>query len=83
MTKTPMYIYSKLASEFPYNTRLAESEAVRMGPEFQAKLDITKRSFMHRGTVSYNSLPADLRKVKKLPDFKLKLKTWIFENCRI
>ena len=56
---------------------------MRMGPEFQAKLDITKRSFMHRGTVSYNSLPADLRKVKKLPDFKLKLKTWIFENCRI
>ena len=83
MAKAPQYIYNKLSSEFPYNTRLAESEALRMGPEFQAKLEITRRSFMHRGTSSYNLLPADLRKVRKIEDFKLKVKTWVAENCRI
>ena len=83
MTKTPQYIYSKLSSEFPYNTRLAESGALRLGPEFQAKLEITRRSFMHRGTSNYNSLPADLRKVRKIEEFKLKVKIWVVENCSI
>ena len=66
MANAPQYIYSKLSTEFPYNTRLAESEALRMGPEFQAKLDITRRSFMNRGPLSYNLLTADLRKVSKI-----------------
>ena len=83
LTKSPKYIYCKLASEFPYNTRLAESEVVRMGPEFQAKLSITERSFMHRGTKSYNKLPADLRKVTTIQNFKLKAKNWIMVNCNI
>ena len=83
MAKAPQYIYNKLSSEFPYNTRLAESEALRMGPEFQAKLEITRRSFMHRGTSSYNLLPADLRKVRKMEDFKSKVKAWVAENCSI
>ena len=83
LTKAPRYIYDKLSSEFPYNTRLAESEALRMGPEFQAKLEITRRSFMHRGTSYYNLLPADLRKVRKLEDFKVKVKTWVADNFSI
>ena len=83
LTKAPRYIYDKLSSEFPYNTRLAESEALRMGPEFQAKLEITRRSFMHRGTSYYNLLPADLRKVRKLEDFKVKVKTWVADNFNI
>ena len=82
-TKASKYIYSKLSSEFPYNTRLAESEAVRMGEDFQAKLDLTERSFMHRGTVSYNQLPTDLRKINRLEDFKSKLKNWVVENCKL
>ena len=83
MAMAPQYIYSKLSSEFPYNTRLAESEALRMGPDFQAKLEITRRSFMYRATSSYNLLPAELRKVRKMEDFKLKVKTWVAENCSI
>ena len=82
-TKAPKYIYSKLSSEFPYNTRLAESEAVRMGEDFQAKLDLTEISFMHRGTVSYNQLPTDLRKINNLEDFKSKLKNCVVENCKL
>ena len=83
ITKYPKYIFSKLSSEFPYNTRLAESESVRMGTEFQAKLDLTERSFMNRATLNFNQLPTDLRKIQKCETFKLKLKKWVIENCEI
>ena len=56
-TTFPRYIYSKLSSEFPYNTRLAESEAVRMGTEYKSMLELTEKSFMQRATLSYNQLP--------------------------
>ena len=82
-SKSPKYIFSKLSSEFPYNTRLAESESVRMGPDFQAKLDLTERSFMNRATVNFNQLPAELRKILKIETFKLKLKIWVIENYKI
>ena len=79
-TTYPKYIYYKLANEFPYNTRLAQSEAVRMGPDFKAKLELTKGSFMNRATVNYNQLPENLRKVPKIGTFKKKLKIWVTEN---
>ena len=82
-TKTPRYIYSKLATEFPYNTRLASSESVRMGPEFQAKLSLTEKSFMNRATVSYNQLPASLRKVQNEQTFKKQLKHWVLKNVQL
>ena len=82
-TKTPKYIYSKLATEFPYNTRLASSESVRMGPEFQAKLSLTEKSFMNRATVCYNQLPTTLRKVQKEQKFKKELKQWVLENVQL
>ena len=48
-TGYPKYIYNKLASEFPYNTRLAQSEAVRMGPDFRSRLELTEKSFINTG----------------------------------
>ena len=82
-TSFPKYIHSKLSMEFPYNTRLAQSESVRMGPDFQSKLEITEKSFMNRATVSFNRLPAELRQVRKIEDFKKQLKRWILENCKV
>ena len=76
-------IYSKLSSEFPYNTRLAEADTVRMGPDFQAKLDLTSRSFMNRATVNFNQLPAELRKITKTEIFKSRLKIWVIENYKL
>ena len=78
--KYPKYMYSKLATQFPYNTRLAETDSVRMGPSFQSKLDLTKKSFMNRATISYNQLPKELRAVSKIETFKIKVKQWVKEN---
>ena len=79
-TTYPKYIYNKLATEFPYNTRLAQSEAVRMGPEFKSKLELTKKSFMNRATLSFNRLPASLRQTPKIEVFKKTLKVWVAEH---
>jgi hypothetical protein len=61
-------------------TRLAQSESVRMGPDFKSKLELTEKSFMNRGTDSYNKIPASLRQVRKIKDFKKKLKIWVLGN---
>ena len=79
----PKHIYSKLSSEFPYNTRLSQSDSVRMGSEFQCKLEITEKSFMNRATVDFNKLPAELKQTSKLETFKKKLKIWVLENYKV
>ena len=40
LTTYPKYIYSKLATEFTYNTRLAQLDSLRMGPDFQSRLEL-------------------------------------------
>ena len=82
-TTYPKYIYSKLCSEFPYNTRLAQSESVRMGLEFKSKLELTEKSSMTRATVSFNLLPTQLRQIPKLETSKKKLKVWVKDNCQV
>ena len=83
ITTYPKYINSKLATQFPYNTRLAESDSVRMGPEFKCKLELTEKSFMSRATISYNQLPSELRKITKLEKFKNDLKEWVQSNVKL
>ena len=82
-TTYPQYINSKLSNQFPYNTRLAQSDSVRMGADFQSKLELTEKSFMNRATISYNLLPPELRRTPKLETFKEKLKVWVQENVKI
>ena len=80
---SPKYLYSKLSSEFPYNTRLADSDSVRMGSAFKCKLELTEKSFMNRATVAFNQLPSELRQTPKLEEFKKKLKGWVREKCKV
>ena len=80
LTTYPKYIFQKLSTDFPYNTRLASSDSVRMGPEFKSKLELTEKSFMNRATVSYNQIPASLRQIPKIEEFKKKLKIWAMSN---
>ena len=82
-TGYPKYIHSRLSNQFPYNTRLAQSDSVRMGPEFKSKLDLTEKSFINRATKSYNKIPQNLRKISKIEAFKVQLKQWVKENTNI
>ena len=82
-TSYPKYISDKLNLEFPYNTRLAGSESVRMGTVFKSRLALTERSFLNRSTVNFNQLPTELRQIQKIELFKRKLKQWVILNIRI
>ena len=78
-TTKPQCIYNKLSMGFPYNTRLAQSESVRIGSGFQCKLEITEKSYLNRATVCFNKLPSKLRQIRKLETFKKQLKAWVKE----
>ena len=82
-TTYPKYLFSKLSMDFPYNTRLAQSESVRMGEQFKCKLDLTERSFLNRATINFNQLPGELRQESNIETFKNKLKTWVKNNCQV
>ena len=82
-TSSPKYISDKLNFEFPYNTRLASSESVRMGAEFKSKLALTEKSFINRSTVNFNQLPTELKQMIKIEVFKKKLKQWVIQNISI
>ena len=82
-TTYPKYIHDKLLGEFSYNTRLAATEVVKLGTDFQAKLSLTEKSFMNRSLLCFNKLPVELRKIPKTDLFKKKLKCWITENIPI
>jgi hypothetical protein len=79
----PQYIFQKLNTTFPYDTRLAESNAIRTGESFQPKLELTKKSFVHRATKSYNEIPGSLRQAQNVKTFQKKLKQWVMENLEI
>ena len=82
LTTYPKYIYTKLSTQFPYNTRLANTEDVRMGSSFQSRLELTENFFKNRATLSYNLIPPELRKVPNLQSFKKELKKWVMENIK-
>ena len=78
----PKYLFNRFTEhgEFPYPTRLAASETIRMGSAFNSRLSITEKSFVNRGMKFYNSLPVELRRISSLNTFKTHLKDWIKEN---
>ena len=82
-TTYPKYLFSKLSSEFSYNYRLAQSDKGRMGPEFKSKLELTEKSFMNMGTVSFNQLPSEIRQKTKMEIFTKKLKVWVMQNYQV
>ena len=79
-TGAPSYLYMKLCSSFPYKTRFSVNQNIRMGPEFHAQNSLSQRSFRWRGSQLWNSLPAGLKTVGKLSNFKWKTRKWVLDN---
>ena len=77
-TTYPNYLFSKL-----YNIRMAQSDAVRIGQEFKAKIEVTEKSCMNRGSVSFKQLPSEIRQKTKMEIFTKKLKVWVMQNCQV
>ena len=80
ISRSPLYMASKMSTEHPRQTRQASSGCIRFGEDFSAHQNLIKRAFCHRATSQYNNIPAEIRGTKNLPSFKAKLKKWVESN---
>ena len=76
-TKLPVYISSRMEVSI---TRSALEGTLRV-PSVES--DLAQKSFMTRSAVMWNTIPAELRSIKKLESFKIKLKQWTKGNIGI
>ena len=74
----PVYLRSRVAFDFAYQTRLATGGNIRYNGA-----TVTEGSFTSKSIVNYNRIPDSLKSVTSLPTFKRKLKKWTLENIPI
>ena len=82
-TRRPHYLHSRLNLEFDYGTRQQSSGCIRFDQTYRYKGDLPKNSFRVRGTISYNSIPAEIRSSLTMATFKSRLKNWILTNISL
>ena len=77
---SPVYLASKMSTDHPRRTRQATTGCIRYGEQFNANQSFIQKSFCHRATGEYNSIPANIRLVRNMTNFKAKLKKWVETN---
>ena len=77
LSQAPVYIHSKL---IPANTRSAALGTLLV-PAVEKSL--TRKSFMVRSIAAWNTVPPEIRNLKKLETFKKKIKQWTKMNIEI
>ena len=77
---SPGYLASKMSTDHPRRTRQATTGCIRYGEKFNANQSFIQKSFCHRATGDYNSIPANIRLERNLTTFKTKLKRWVETN---
>ena len=77
----PEYFSHYFSAEFPYQKRLAKGQGIRRGDQY--KYEVTRNSFVVRASAKWNLLPAQVRTLASLEQFKKSLKLWIKENVSI
>ena len=77
----PEYMHRKFSKPFPYNTRAAAGDNIRMLQD--EEYSFSSQSFMVRGSKIWNSLPAELRVMDKVDRFKKGLKQWIRDTVAL
>ena len=71
----------KFRNNFAYRTRQATGSCFILNET--PRTEKSRKSFVHSNIITWNSLPADIRKINKLPRFKQKLKEWVLKNVPI
>ena len=69
-TKQPEYLYERLSQENIFGNIILD----------KTNLTLARNGFIYRGSKNWNSIPPDIRKLKKLKTFKTEAKKWILEN---
>ena len=69
-TGEPEYLAASLCYDNIYGNLIVQN----------TKLSLAKRSFKIRGACNWNALPASIRTLDKIGQFKKKVKLWIKQN---
>ena len=83
VNKSPIYMYRKFSSVYPYSTRQADGGCIRLGLEFTSKKSICHDSYRYRAASNYNSIPSEIRLSRNVGIFKHKLKKWVISNIPV
>ena len=77
----PVYFEAKFKNPYPRVTRLSIGNQIWVEQKIRNR--ISKLNFSYRTVCDWNELPRELRLVKKLPEFKDKLKEWTKKNVAV
>ena len=73
-SKRPEYFISKMSRSFPYATRRSQNNSYSITGI--PRTETFKRSFFQSSINMWNNLPADIRILMEVGEFKRKLKIW-------
>ena len=73
----------QLSSNFPYRIRHASTGGIRMDETFRSNSNLKIDSFIYRGSSNYNQFPGNIRLIRNMNTFKMKLKDWVKTNISI
>jgi hypothetical protein len=79
--KSPKYLYTMFNTNYPYETRQADSGMVRSVRK--PELDLVKDSFRWRAADLFNQLPSAIREIKTIQSFKFATKRWVRQNVEV
>ena len=88
-SQKPAYLYKRISSEldhlarrtyYNYKTRQQARGELRLLPELEAKLDVSKKSWCWKASSDYFNLPVNIKRAAKIKTFKSMLKTWLKET---
>ena len=80
---SPLHLATRMTTDHPRRTRQATSGCIRFGETFSTNHTAAQKSFCHRVTTQYNSIPASIRSSSSITTFKSKLKKWVEINIPI
>ena len=75
--------YEKLSGDFHFQHRTRFAQQNSIGPRYDAKYQLSSRSFQFRASKQWNNLPPDIKQAESFPKFKQMLKEWIKSNIQI
>ena len=77
----PAYLREKFKNKFAYQTRQATGNCFVQKETPQSEK--TRKAFVYKSTILWNSLPPQIRKIEKIEKFKSMLKKWVKENTPV
>ena len=85
LSGTPYYLKEKCNTDNTYRTRKASTGSISTNNILKPKNqhNYSSNSFSYRSIREYNSLPNNIRSVKTIKAFKLKLKRWVKSNIAV